>query len=511
MGKNTEIELKLAVTNPDVWEKLLAAPLLHKGLSQRPSRKVFEAVYFDTNDQALEKAHLAYRIRREGSCWIATVKGGGTSAGGLHQRQEWNVAVEGPEPCIEKFNDVPVGPALREAVGEKELLPLLSTNFERTIFNITAEDGSLIEVAADKGEVVAGTDKNLRSPILEIELELKNGSPSALLKLGAQLACEFPLLPETRSKYFRGLVLNGLVSDAGTPEPKPKVSGLQAGEGLEISLVHLIHQVVIAQDAFLRQPDVPETIHNLRIEIRRLRSLLALARPLAPDGKEYRRFETALRDWAQELGPVREHDVLGENWARVAANCLGKHDDDRLTPLLAGSRNKEVAALKGKLGTGRSTALLLDLWGWLKDKPLSNAPESKYSLELFASMRVRQWLKSILKAGKKPDLFDRNQVHDIRVKGKKLCYTLEYFNFLFGGTTGDLLEKISAWQNELGYLHDIFYTDGFLRKLLAGQLDPEIHRQAGFLAGWQKREMDVLQRRIPECFKLLRKAARQSI
>lgn len=511
MGKNIEIELKLAVTNPAVWEKLLAAPLLHKDATQQPARKLFEAVYFDSDDQALKKAQLAYRIRREGDCWTATVKGGGTSAGGLHQRREWNVAVKGPEPGSGQFDDTPAGPLLRAALGEKKLLPLLSTCFERTTYHIVADDGSLIEVAADKGEVVAGADGDSRSPILEIELELKRGMPAALLKLGAQLARAFPLLLETRSKYARGLMLNGLIRDEEPPEPRPDMAGLQAGEGLTKSLIHLLHQTVRVQNEFLRQPDVPETIHRLRTGIRRLRSILSLARPLAADGAKCRRFEEALRDWGQELGRVREYDVLNANWSRVAALCLDKQDGNRLAPLLADSRDKETAAVRAELGAGRSTALLLDLWGWLEDRPLSARSASQHDLQRFITARVRSWLKSMLKAGKKTNWADRSQLHALRVKGKKVRCTLEYFDCLLDGAAGNLLEKIAVLQNELGYLHDIFYTDDFLRDLLADRSDPEIHRQAGLLTGWQKREMDILPHRIQESLRLLRKAARQSI
>jgi len=508
MGKNTEIELKLALTDALAWEKLLASPLLNGQTKRKPVRELFEAVYFDTDDQALEKAHLAYRVRREGTRWIATVKDGGTSAGGLHQRREWNAAVEGPAPCLDPFMTGPAGPVLRNAIGEKELLPLFSSRFERVTFDVAAEDGSRIEVAADRGEVVAGTDAPLRSPILEVELELKAGLPAALLNVGAQLAHAFPLLPETRSKYFRGLVLRGLAGENGTPEPKPDLARRQAGEGLERALIHLIHQVIAAQGRFLHQPDAPETIHRLRVELRRLRSLLALSRPLAADSGRCSRFETALCDWAQELGPLREHDVMGFNWKRIATDCLDRKVDDRITPLLTAGRNKESAALIAKLGSGRSTPLLLELWGWLEGRALSDAPESKDRLEIFLGARLRQWLRKMLKAAGKSGLSDPDEIHGIRVKGKKLRYTLEYFNFFFGGAEENLMEKLVVVQNELGHLCDLFYTNQFLSKLLNGQADPEVHRQAGILTGWQKCEMDFLQPRVSEYFRPLRKAAR---
>jgi inorganic triphosphatase YgiF len=95
-----KLELKLRLLDPDAWGALLSHPLLDlHALSPVP----MDAVYFDTADGALNSAGIAYRVRREGERWIATVKGVGTSAGGLHQRPEWTVVVEEDKPSPQVF------------------------------------------------------------------------------------------------------------------------------------------------------------------------------------------------------------------------------------------------------------------------------------------------------------------------------------------------------------------------------------------------------------------------
>lgn len=112
-------------------------------------------------------------------------------------------SVNGPQPDITVFEKITMGKNLMAVVAGQELGSIVMTRFERRRIDVIMSDGSQIEVAADKGEIIA----EKREPILEIELELKNGEVAALFRLGSILAKEFPLLPEGKSKYYRGLTL----------------------------------------------------------------------------------------------------------------------------------------------------------------------------------------------------------------------------------------------------------------------------------------------------------------
>jgi inorganic triphosphatase YgiF len=202
-----ETELKLRCTDETKWNGILAVRWL-ADMAVLGSRKteVMEAVYYDTPALALRKAKLAFRVRKEGAAWVATVKGGGSSVGGLHRRQEWNVRIGGCKANIEVFAGSSIGTKLRELVGREELQAVLITRFERQSLLVRTQAGDEIEVAADKGMIIAGEKKE---SILEVELELKAGRVEALDELGARLRREFPLEPEPASKYYRGLLLAG--------------------------------------------------------------------------------------------------------------------------------------------------------------------------------------------------------------------------------------------------------------------------------------------------------------
>ena len=56
----------------------------------------------------------------------------------------------------------------------------------------------------DSGELLAGEN---RQPLCELEVELKAGAPAVAQGFALELATQFPLTPETKSKFKRALAL----------------------------------------------------------------------------------------------------------------------------------------------------------------------------------------------------------------------------------------------------------------------------------------------------------------
>ncbi|WP_199883887.1 CYTH domain-containing protein [Anaerosinus massiliensis] len=200
--KNREIELKLQVTEEAAWESL------KNQIKTMPGAGGYEKIslaanYFDTEDGFLHKEHLAYRTRKEGAQWVATIKGGGSVCNGLHKRAEWNLCVDDGRPDLRVFLQTDVDQAILRELGNKELISIVQTEFIREVV-ILHIDGSEIEIAMDRGSIMAG--KNT-APILEIELELKAGHEDAVLKLGDYFMTQFPVKRSDKSKFLRGLEL----------------------------------------------------------------------------------------------------------------------------------------------------------------------------------------------------------------------------------------------------------------------------------------------------------------
>lgn len=462
------------------------------------NRQLMDAHYFDTPTYSLQKAKIAYRIRREGTQWIATVKGGGSSQGGLHQRQEWNIVVEDQQPDITIFSHTKIGKKLLEIVGDQVLLPILITQFERRTLDVCMPDGSLIEVAADQGAIKAG---NKSTPILEVELELKAGKPSSLFTLGATLAKEYALLPETDSKFYRGLLLAGLVTTENKKIPTlPVIAKNQGAEqGLATVVIHLIIEFFAVQQAFFKNQGQPEDLHKLRICLRRLRSLFEFAGAEAVES--YKEQQAELRRLGQSLGTLREIDVAYGSWKEWSdcqpANMMSKTSLGRI---LSHRRVLEGEKTYGLLYGGYATSMLLNLWATLTtDKWLKNV-NSQCTMREYTADKFANWLKKMTKQGKKIEWTDREKVHKLRLQVKKLRYVSEVLSTVLD--EGEPLRaQLATMQDNLGLLSDIHSTEILLKKLIKGTTSKVLQLEAGMLIGWQGRDALAVQEVMNEDWK----------
>lgn len=469
-------------------------------------RQVLDAHYFDTNTYCLQQEKLAYRIRREGGQWVATIKDGGLSSGGLHERQEWNVIVSDAQPDISVFEGTDIGQRLLDLVGDQRLEPIVITKFERRTLDVIMPDGSQIEVAADQGIIVAGA-KN--APILEVELELKNGNPGALLQLGGALAREFPLLPEPDSKFYRGLLLAGLATVPPQQAAKFKIDKHKpAVEGLETILVQLIGQFLVAQQAFLADSTQPEQIHELRIALRRLRSLLEFYGPLF-DYEQYKYHQAELRKLGQMLGELREIDVAYAAWQGCnGGQFLSLKRKINLGSMLAKLRLAEAEKVYASLHAGLTTPLLLDLWAMLTEDQSQSSTEHQRTFGEYSVSRLSSWLQTVAKQGKTIDWTDLENVHKLRLQIKKIRYASEVLEPVLYDAS-QLIVRLETLQNTLGLLSDADSTNRLLKQLLKTNSNKGLHFEVGMVMGWQGREVLSLQGKMNKHWKKFYRAAQK--
>jgi triphosphatase len=202
MAIEREIKLALPLAQVSAATQWLAA---HTGNAGHPI--TLANIYFDTPSLALAKAKGALRLRRTPDGWLQTFKTAGEARGGLHSRHEWEMPVAGKalevDALLDACDSAEIAASLREAAPQ--LIELFRTDFTRTLWTVQ-KDGTEIEAAIDRGEVSAEVDgETRRTPISEIELELKHGDEAALHALANELVLAVPgLAPDDLSKAQRG-------------------------------------------------------------------------------------------------------------------------------------------------------------------------------------------------------------------------------------------------------------------------------------------------------------------
>ena len=187
-----EIELKFAA-EVSAFEQLLAE-------ANDWTRYEMATTYYDTPDAKLGALHWTLRRRFENGVSVCTVKtphkGGG--------RNEFELECDDINVAIPKLVEMGAPRELLAytAEGVEEVCAARFTRMARNI----ALDGATAELALDRGELLGG-GKSL--PIFEVEVELKDGDLNAVAAYAEQLAKEFGLRPEPKSKYKRALTLAG--------------------------------------------------------------------------------------------------------------------------------------------------------------------------------------------------------------------------------------------------------------------------------------------------------------
>jgi triphosphatase len=200
MNKETEIKLRASRAT---LAALRDHPLLKKrNKSGWEQRELFNQ-YFDTPARDLAKAKIALRIRRDGEVFIQTLKTRGQSVAGLSERNEYDWNLQSAELDLSKLDDS-CWPAALAELDKHQLVPIFTTDFIREKAEIAWGRGKakvVIEAALDLGKVIAGEGEE---EICELELELRQGEPNALLELAAELAADLALMPCDISKAERG-------------------------------------------------------------------------------------------------------------------------------------------------------------------------------------------------------------------------------------------------------------------------------------------------------------------
>ena len=416
MALETEIKLSLPAA---AVRRLSSHPLLAAG---KPVRQKLVNTYYDTPDQRLQRKRLAVRYRQKGAEWLLTVKSDAPSPGGLAQRREWEVPGQPGQFDFTHIDNPKLRRFLEEAIAE--LLPVFTTDFTRSLWVLTPREGSRIEVALDRGTIVAGERKE---NICELELELLEGDTGDLFAAALALQADLPLPPESASKAERGYRLASdakLVPDKAGPVP---LSMGMTSVGVFRSTAFSCLSQLQGNERGVRETDAPEFIHQARVSIRRLRSAIRLWRPLLPEAY-VSNFDPRWRTLANQLGDTRNWDVFITEILPPIVKAFPDHGDvQRLTTQarnhLTACRRTAQAAIKADA----YSQLLLEFTAATVALPESRKPP----ITAFAPRSLNKRAKRVAALAAETHDSNPEARHALRVALKRLRYALEFFAPLF--------------------------------------------------------------------------------
>lgn len=488
-----ETELKLSVPPASV------APIekaLRKG---RVQNERLQALYFETADERLAKHKASLRLRKESEAWVQTAK---ASTGLAARRLEHNVPIEAPpagelpQPDPLRHDGSPVGKVLRKALGkgmggDAGLSMRYRTDVLRTKRVVRAGDAK-VEVALDVGTIVAG-EQSL--PVCELEFELKSGEVSELVALASQWAERHGLWISTPSKAERGSRLT-----QGSPRPQPVKATLPAIDAMAsgrsffaATLQSCLAQVLQnASGVAEATEEDEELVHQLRVGIRRLRTVLRelqiFISGIDPE------WEPVLQRTFHELGDHRDLAIIvpAVRKALEAAKAPSFPDPE---PLHRTRRPTTVV---------RDSAFQRTLFALIafEDKQVRESGHAEAGIDLRSVMtkRLGHLRRRVARAGKRFAELETSEQHKVRKKLKRLRYLSEFTAPLFGAAKVDsFLDKWKDAQDALGERNDQRTAVELYRS--TAEKNPNVW----FVVGWlEAREAASVKR----CTRALRQASK---
>ena len=508
MAGNSELEIKLAVSDMRLFDIILSDPqILELSQGNVAETRNFEALYYDTASFALQRQGISYRVRREGQEWVATLKSDRSSGGGLVNREEWNEAVKGPDTAQLAFAGTHAGDRLSQAIGQEKLQVLFTTSFVRTTLMLQTSGGSLVELALDRGTIWGGIGG---TPICELELELKQGKVSQLLELAAWIAARWHLSPENLSKYARGLQLlqTGQLSTEQPAMPEP--AAFSAPPLLTTLADRCIGELFVLQTAFREQGAAPEMVRALRIQCRRLRSLLQFFQPRLQ--KETWQIQLdRLRQWGAMLGAIRDLDVINKAWQTftgkfgpvVSASPLWRH-------ILTERRDFLAEDVLHRLSRGELTQMIFDLQAWLyREQEAQDGAEESSAFDGFIRKTLLQATKQLREDIEAVDTASgMKKLHKLRIKVKRVRYFQEALAPIPHYRDEQFLAALKRVQTAIGKIHDAYQIKSLLDQVDAGGVDEKFVLEKELFLCWRGRQVTEQMFLLAKAREELRKATK---
>ena len=477
-----EVELKFQV--PPAARKAVEAAVA----GPRAARRIrLRAAYFDTPTGALAAAGLALRLRKEGRAWVQTLKGtlpeGGSMIRAEHNvpRVETGAAVPVIDPQLHA--DTHVGAALLKLLqgADGTLAQVIGTDIWRRARTVRVA-GGVVELAFDVGVIEAGTSVPTRHlPVCELEIELKRGSPQAVVATAQRWVARHALWLDTRSKAELGHLLS---RDDAMAEPhrasEVKLSkSMTPGAALKVVLRSCLAQISINASQIASGRHAPEHTHQLRVGLRRLRTALRFfdGAQLADaiDAATREQLAVDATTLFRQLGQARDRAAVAEPLVIELARALSAVGQSGEPPRLPASAEeidptdlvRQTVAQRLMLNlisqvqvdepealpaaSARTAALA-------QGSPASDAVALAPLIPLRSGLakRLNRWHRQVQVDAQAFDTLDDEGRHRLRKRIKRLRYGVEFSASLFDDrVVRGYLKALRALQERLGAVNDV--------------------------------------------------------
>lgn len=381
-------------------------------------RRVRTVTFLDTPDHRLRRKGLVLTHQRAGAAGELVLTGSGEArTTRLREPPRWPA-------LLQQFPAGAVKDGIGAAVGIRAVVPVLTA---RTVTReVAVRDGNGDLVAKFEWAEITAIEPTATEPLVRITLHPQPGGRKASERLGKGLRAAADFQPARSDSYAELLAATGIgrAGDSGRP---PITRDMPADAAIATALLGFADTIASRVGGVVDDVDT-EFLHELRVAVRRTRSLLKLAGDVLPADLA-RRYAPEFA-WLGDLTtPTRDLDVF-LLCTDDLANSLVAGSPAELRPFTAHLRTERDRTLRALVRGLRSQRFvrLLDNWRReLNDVLEAAAPEhSVDSARKLAKKRIRRTAKRVVRrASAITPESPSERVHDLRKRCKELRYLLE--------------------------------------------------------------------------------------
>ncbi len=460
ISSHREVERKLRVSSEFVMPDLVEAGVAASVSTSEPF--TMTAVYHDTADLTLFRWGITLR-RREGGAdqgWHMKLPVAGADGS---TRDEMHLPLEAGE-----IGSVPGGfiEVIAPLLREQQLVPAVTLSTRRTPSLLLDSHGRpRAEVVDDLVSIVR--EGQPLSAFRELEIEALDAEDTKALRMierAVDVLRRAGATPSSVSKAASALGPRTAEPPDVPSLPLPGPGGLAVDAIRAVLAQHVRH--LLMSDVSVRR-DLPDSVHQMRVSARRLRSAFSTFAPLL-DAEVTATLKEELKWLASELGAIRDTEVMIERLDRHAAELDDPADTQRaraaIDPLLnrrlAGARSSALAALR----SDRHQLLVDDLMTVAIEPPVTDAAFASCE-EALLPLVARTW-RRLDRSITGLDLYGESVTwHLARIKAKRARYAAESVAGIFGKRMVRLADGLADVTDLLGDHQDAHVAQGIIREL----------------------------------------------
>ena len=239
-------------------------------------------------------------------------------------------------------------------------------------------------------------------------------------------------------------------------DPKRKQEMEEKAKPIKAVLLKQVEKMEEAYTDFQNNPYSPELTHQLRVDVRKLLSLLNFIKPLF-EKEDYKELKERVKDGYHRLEPLREGDVLIDTSSEQALSAPDLIDDyPNVFRHLHNDRRKWMRSRQTKSMTAAFQYMIAETRENIAQLDFNMEKTVDGDIESYLTKRFKSRKKKVYKAFKKTDHSDDKAAHEVRKKARKLRHAIKGFKeFLPKKKVKKAKKKLRRIQDDLGELRDL--------------------------------------------------------